>query len=58
MTNTARRLEKQEKREARFAIAPVLQAEEDLRYVQARRNGDVVSANVFKTPGIWLPPTK
>eukprot|EP00619_Florenciella_sp_RCC1007_P013597 CAMPEP_0205920728 /NCGR_PEP_ID=MMETSP1325-20131115/11656_1 /ASSEMBLY_ACC=CAM_ASM_000708 /TAXON_ID=236786 /ORGANISM="Florenciella sp., Strain RCC1007" /LENGTH=113 /DNA_ID=CAMNT_0053288449 /DNA_START=52 /DNA_END=393 /DNA_ORIENTATION=- len=55
-TNIARRAEKEEKREARFAIAPLLQAEEDLRYVQARRNGEV-SSNVYKSEGIWFPPT-
>ena len=42
-TNIARRQEKQATREARFAIAPFLQAEEDLRYVVARRNGEIHS---------------
>jgi hypothetical protein len=56
-TNIQRREEKQATREARFAIAPFLQAEEDLRYVAARRNGNIPKS-VYKTPGLWFPPSK
>jgi hypothetical protein len=55
-TNIARRQEKQEVREARYAITPVLQAEEDLRYVEARRAG-LVPKNVYQTPNLWSPPS-
>mmetsp|Transcript_30689 Transcript_30689/g.51853 ORF Transcript_30689/g.51853 Transcript_30689/m.51853 type:complete len:122 (-) Transcript_30689:2-367(-) len=55
-TNIERRHEKQEIREARYAITPVLQAETDLRYVEARRAG-LVPKNVYQTPNLWSPPT-
>lgn len=56
-TNIARRKDKQELREARFALAPLLQAEEDQRYVEAKRQG-LIAPNVFKTPNVWFPPSK
>ena len=55
-TNIAKRADRQTTREARFAISPLLQAEEDLRYVEARRAGQVPS-NVYSTPGLWTPPS-
>ena len=55
-TNIASRKERQETREARYAIAPLLQAEEDLRYVERRRAGGI-APNVYKTPGLWIPST-
>merc|ERR1719231_73202 len=56
MTNYARKLEKKEIREARFAIAPMLQAEEDVRYVKALRDG-AVPPNQYKSPNLWFPPS-
>eukprot|EP00614_Pseudopedinella_elastica_P006435 CAMPEP_0172611286 /NCGR_PEP_ID=MMETSP1068-20121228/30991_1 /TAXON_ID=35684 /ORGANISM="Pseudopedinella elastica, Strain CCMP716" /LENGTH=111 /DNA_ID=CAMNT_0013415217 /DNA_START=105 /DNA_END=440 /DNA_ORIENTATION=+ len=56
-TNIERRAERAEVREARYAIAPLLQAEEDLRYVEARNKG-LVPPNVYKTPNMWFPPNK
>uniref|UniRef100_A0A7S2GF35 NADH dehydrogenase [ubiquinone] 1 alpha subcomplex subunit 13 n=1 Tax=Octactis speculum TaxID=3111310 RepID=A0A7S2GF35_9STRA len=56
-TNYGRKMDKNLNREARQGILSVLMAEEDLRYVYARRNGQV-TPNVYKTPGLWFPPTK
>ena len=55
-TNIAKRADRQAVREARFAITPLLQAEEDLRYVEARRSGRV-PPSPYKTPTLWAPPT-
>uniref|UniRef100_A0A7S2W6Y4 NADH dehydrogenase [ubiquinone] 1 alpha subcomplex subunit 13 n=1 Tax=Rhizochromulina marina TaxID=1034831 RepID=A0A7S2W6Y4_9STRA len=56
-TNIQKRQERKVQREARLAIAPVLQAEEDYKYVAARRAGSILP-NTYKTPNQWFPPSK
>ncbi len=54
-TNFEKRENRNITRLARYAITPVLMAEEDLRYVEARRAGRI-APNVYKTPNLWFPP--
>ncbi|CDF32270.1 GRIM-19 superfamily protein, accessory subunit of the mitochondrial membrane respiratory chain NADH dehydrogenase, involved in animal cell death programs [Chondrus crispus] len=67
--NVKRRMLRQEKKEVRFAITPLLQAEEDVRFVAQRKEyheweadvmkdvpGWEVGKNVYKTRN-FVPPT-
>ena len=67
--NIERREIKKERRLARAALIPLLQAEEDVRYVMAKRAADdkeaslmsgvpgwKVGASVYNS-GAWMPPT-
>ena len=63
--NKERSLDRLETRRARLALVPMLQAEEDLRFVkeEIRRVKEEVrltgrtTGNVYKTPGVWMPPS-
>ncbi|KAL3145844.1 hypothetical protein ABBQ38_015216 [Trebouxia sp. C0009 RCD-2024] len=67
-TNHEKRAAKAEKKAARFAIMPILQAEEDRRYVRAQEEfsrkekelmknvpGYVIGENLY-SGGRWMPP--
>ncbi len=68
-TNIERRALKEEKRALRDVLVPVLQAEEDRRFVEARRAAQDQEAKIMaKVPGwkvgeqpyerTWMPPTR
>jgi hypothetical protein len=56
-SNIERRNQRKELRETRYAIAPLLQAEEDLRYVEARRAG-LIDPSCYNDPNMWALPAK
>mmetsp|Transcript_40510 Transcript_40510/g.72763 ORF Transcript_40510/g.72763 Transcript_40510/m.72763 type:complete len:144 (-) Transcript_40510:168-599(-) len=68
-TNIQKRADRAEKEAVRRALVPVLQAEEDRRFVAAKKNLDAKEAEIMKDVpgwtvgaklfygGRWLPPT-
>jgi len=68
--NLRRNADKLEKRAARLALYPFLQAEEDLRYLEREnaalteeaelmkdKKGWVVGQTIWNRKGVWQPPT-